>query len=202
VQPEKLITPRGAKVGDRVLLTKGVPIEAIAILTREFASFAQQHLSPQELQQAQNYLFEPGISVLKDAQIATQSGQVSAMHDATEGGLATALWELAQACGHAIHFYPQAVNISPLAQKVCTIFEIDPLAAISSGALLITAPTQDAKAIIHALNSQNIPCTEIGSIEDGEPVVWINSAHPSQQLPLPTRDELAKVFEKDSHKHR
>jgi len=36
VEPGRLVTPRGACPGDSLLLTKGVPIEATAILAREF----------------------------------------------------------------------------------------------------------------------------------------------------------------------
>ena len=42
-----------------------------------------------------SYLYNPGISVVRDAHIATQAGRVHAMHDPTEGGLAGAIWELA-----------------------------------------------------------------------------------------------------------
>ncbi len=40
VERDKLITPRGAAPGDHLLLTKGVPIEATAILAREFPETA------------------------------------------------------------------------------------------------------------------------------------------------------------------
>ena len=53
VDRDHLITPRGAQLGDRILLTKGVPIEATAILAREFPDQLSQTLTPEELTQGE-----------------------------------------------------------------------------------------------------------------------------------------------------
>lgn len=204
VRAEKLITPRGAKTGDRILLTKGVPIEATAIIARELLplaiskglfSSADLDLTPEEMEEAKNYLYNPGISILKDANLAIQAGEVHAMHDVTEGGLATALWELSQACGHALHFSPQAVHVPPLAKKLCSRFGIDPLAAISSGALIIAAPPASATDIIAALEQARILCTDIGYIGEEEVGVCLEHTSPPSLLPLPSRDEIGRIFE-------
>ena len=204
VKTEKLITPRGAQIGDRILLMKGVPIEATAIIARELLPFSstakcslgnEVELTTEEIKEAQNYLYQPGISILKDAQVAVQAGTVHAMHDVTEGGLATALWELSLACGHTVHFSPQAVHIPPLAEKCCARFGINPFAAISSGALLIAAPSSSAPIISKALEDEGIPCMDIGQFTAGEPAVWLVHTSPPQLLPLPNRDEIARIFE-------
>ena len=151
VQRDKLITPQGASPGDRILLTKGVPIEGTAILGREFSSQLRSVLSADEIQTAADYLYTPGISVVRDAQVAVGAGVVTAMHDPTEGGLAGALWEMAEACGHSFSIDPEAVIIPPIALKICRALEIDPLWTIASGALLLTAPKRYAPAICAAL---------------------------------------------------
>ena len=195
VTPERLVTPQGATPGDRILLTKGVPIEATAILAREFPERLRPVLSASELKQAQNFLYEPGISVLRDAQIALQAGRVTAMHDPTEGGLASALWELAKACGHALCFAPAAVPIPPLAAEVCRTFDLDPLATIASGALLLTTPAEDAMHICHALIGAGIPCADLGEVEAGPATVWYETDGGRKTLPFPDRDEIARVYE-------
>jgi hydrogenase expression/formation protein HypE len=101
VERERLITPRGASEGDTILLTKGVPIEGTAILAQEFPN-ALVKPSARRITRAARFLYDPGISVLRDAQIAVESGEVTAMHDPTEGGLSAALWELAEASGHSL----------------------------------------------------------------------------------------------------
>jgi hydrogenase expression/formation protein HypE len=194
-QPQRLVTPRGAQPGDRLLLTKGVPIEATAVLAREFPSRLQGHLSRAELSEAQAFLTRPGISVVRDAALAMQAGKVTAMHDPTEGGLAGALWELAEACGHALWIDPARVPLPPLAARVCHAFGLDPLAAIASGGLLITAPEPDAEAICTALTAAGIVCAEIGAVELGAPAVWQAAPTGRAPLPRPARDEVARVFE-------
>jgi hydrogenase maturation factor len=192
VAREKLVTPRGARPGDRVLLTKGIPIEATAILAREFPDLLVGHLSPAEIEQATAFLKTPGISVLHDAQTALGAGRVTAMHDPTEGGLASALWELAVACQYTLHIDLAAIPMSPLAARVCRAVGIDPMAAIASGALLFTAVALDAPRIRQALGEAGILCAEIGRVEAGPAQVWQADG---QTLPRPTRDEIARLFE-------
>lgn len=195
VARDRLVTSQGAQPGDRLLITKGVPIEATAILAREFPDRLAGTLTPGEVEQAQNYLYDPGISVLKEALLAVETAQVTAMHDPTEGGLATALWELAQASDCSLHFDPDAVYVPELARRVCEIFDLDPFAAIASGALLLTSPPDDALAIRAALESQNIACVDIGRVEPGPTNVLQQTSAGLLPLPRPERDEIAKVFE-------
>ncbi len=190
-----LISPLGAFPGDRILLTKGVPIEGTAILARERPERLKGVLSTAEIKQAAHFLFNPGISVVRDAQIATQAGAVTAMHDPTEGGLSSALWELAQACGHSLVIDPRAVPIPAISEKVCQEFRINPLDTIASGALLLTVPPNEVKIICHALKSEGIDCAEIGFVEAGPPrALQTTNDHPVR-LPRPKRDEIARLFE-------
>jgi hydrogenase maturation factor len=119
VARDKLVTPRGAQPGDRILLSKGVPIEATAILAREFPDRLASYLTPDELRQAAEFLYKPGISIFQDARLAVSAGRVNAMHDPTEGGLLSALWELAQASGRTLYVDLDAVHIPKISKKVC-----------------------------------------------------------------------------------
>ena len=193
VDREKLVTPGGMLPGDQVLLTKGVPIEATAILANEFPERLGEVLSETELIAARNYLHDPGISVLRDAQIALEAGRVTAMHDPTEGGLLAALWELAEAGETTLIIDPAAVPIPPLPARICAAFGLNPLATIASGALLLTVPLNDAPAIITALTGAGIPCVAIGQVETGPPAVL--EAGTDRSLPRPDQDEIGRVYE-------
>jgi hydrogenase maturation factor len=197
VSREQLVTPRGARPGDRLLLTKGVPVEATALAARELPLRLQGALSPGELEEARGFLYAPGISVVRDARIALASGRVTAMHDPTEGGLAGALWELSEACGSRVWVDPALVPVPALSQKVCTALGIDPLASIASGALLLAASAATAPAICAALSGEGIPCVEIGAIEAGPAGVWQPSPAGPVPLTRPIRDEIARLFEQE-----
>ncbi len=190
VDREKLVTPRGARPGDRVLLTKGVPVEGVAILAREFPEKVIAELGDEAQRTAAEYLYRPGISVLSDARIATACGRVTAMHDPTEGGLAAALWELAEASQTDLRVDLSLVPVSDLAKRVCNLFGLDPFATIASGALLMTVDPADEGAIMASLHAAGIECAAIGTVESGTGRVWNKGI----ALHRPMRDDITKVF--------
>lgn len=195
VEPGKLITPKGAHPGERVLLTKGVPIEGTSILAREFPERLRPLLSAEELRRASNFLFDPGIAVLPDARAALQAGRVTAMHDPTEGGIAAALWELAKASGRSLEVDPKLVPVPDLSARICTAFGIDPLATIASGALLLTAPAEDAMRIRSALKKAGISCVDIGQVGPAPVSVYHRENGRRALWPYPERDGVASVFD-------
>jgi hydrogenase maturation factor len=195
VEPSRLVTPRGARPGDRLLLTKSVPIEATAILARERPDRLRDLLMDADLIIAQRYLDHPGIDITRDARVAMAAGRVSAMHDPTEGGLACALWELAQASGRSLRFDPALVPVTPLSARVCQALAIDPLAAIASGALLLTAASGDAERIRTALAREGIPCADIGEVGEGPAGVFARSDRGWTPYGRPQRDAVARILE-------
>lgn len=195
VASDALVTPRGARPGDRVLLTKGVPIEGTAIMASEFADRLRRQLDAAELAAAKDYLWKPGISVLPEARIAQRAGRVTAMHDPTEGGVLAALWELAQASGRTLCVDTDAVPVPELCSKICRALDVDPLATIASGALLLTASETDSEAICNALAAQKIACADIGEVRAGPARLERLGAARGQVIEPPARDEIARLFE-------
>ena len=198
VNPERLLTPAGIEAGDAVILAGGVPIEATAIIAREKAEELEGQYEAEFLARCANFLLEPGISVVAAAQVSQASGEVHAMHDPTEGGLATGLWELAQSSRTAIEIQEAAIKVVPEGQVLCEHYGLDPLASIASGALLVVAGPEGASQIVEALEAARIPAAVIGEITShSEPEVILHSADGMQKLNLPERDEITKLFETD-----
>jgi hydrogenase expression/formation protein HypE len=117
------------------------------------------------------------------------------MHDPTEGGLAGALWELAEASATNLLIDSQLIFIPALSQRICSIFELDPLATLASGALLLTTYPEDVDAIIRTLKAAGIACHEIGRVEEGPGEVWHMQNGVKKLMTRPTRDEITKVYE-------
>ena len=109
-------------------------------------------------------LFSPGISVRKDAEVARMAVPMHAMHDPTEGGLATALRELAAAAGVGLEVEQEAIPVLPACRTFCDALGLDPLGLIASGALLATVAAEDAAPLIEALGVEGIPAWEIGRV--------------------------------------
>ncbi|GAB6285898.1 MAG: hypothetical protein STSR0009_20990 [Methanoregula sp.] len=94
------------------------------------------------------------ISVVADALTAMDAGGVTAMHDATEGGVLGGLFEIADASGVGMTIDESRFINPPEVQMVCEAFGIDPVAAIAEGSLLITAKKGFSERIIIALKMQ------------------------------------------------
>ncbi len=195
VERERLVTPDGIQVGDEILLTKGIPIEATAILAKELGSRLNTSLNANELEQAARFLHDPGISVVADARLAISAGRVSAMHDPTEGGLIGALWELAEAGRCGLCLDRDSVPIFDLSVRICRALEVDPLAAIASGALLVTAPATDSELIRRAFRQSQITCEKIGQVEEGPASVFERTGGRRRIIDPPDRDEIARLFD-------
>lgn len=194
VKKENFISPRGINNGDKVLITKGIPIEATAIIASDFEHSLIGVLSPQEIQLAKNYIHTPGISIYQDAALALDCGGVTAMHDPTEGGLAAALWELSIASQKKILFYPDLIPISEISRKICQHFNLNPFNLIASGALLITASPNNCTNIIKKLISHQIEVKEIGSVQENGEGVFFSGGSTLTALHRPDRDELTKLY--------
>ena len=198
VHPQQLLTPAGIEAGDAVILAGGVPIEATAIIAREKAEELEGQYEAEFLARCANFLLEPGISVVAAAQVSQASGAVHAMHDPTEGGLSTGLWELAQSSRTTIEIQEAAIEVVPEGQVLCEHYGLDPLASIASGALLVVAGSEGASQIVEGLEAERIPAAVIGKITShSEPEVTLHSADGMQRLNLPERDEITKLFETD-----
>ncbi len=165
VAKDKLVTTGGARVGDAVVLTKGVPLEGAALIAREKeAELRARGILPAVIARAKGFLRQPGLSVLPEAEIACELATVHAMHDPTEGGVATALHELAIAAGVGLRIDRSRITVVPEGAELCREFGLDPLGTIASGSLLMTLSPADAGMVIHALAREGIDSHYIGQV--------------------------------------
>jgi hydrogenase expression/formation protein HypE len=195
VAKDRLVTTGGAQIGDAVVMTKGVPLEGTAIIAREKeAELEALGVARATIRRAKALLRRPGLSVLPEAEIACELATVHAMHDPTEGGIATALHELADAAGVGLRIDRDRITILPEGATLCAAFGLDPLGTIASGTLLMTLAPADAGIVIHALARESIDCHFIGQVVPREQGVVLVSG--SQVAPMPTfpQDEITKLF--------
>ena len=193
VEKDRLVTSSGAKLYDDVLLTKGIAIEAISIIAREREDFLlSRGYSQQYINRAKQYLKNPGISILKEATIACNTGGVHAMHDPTEGGLATGLREIAKCSNVGMIVWKDKINVFSECADLCGEFGLDPMGVIASGALIIIADPSQSRNIEDALTQNGINCSKIGQIIEKELILIDNS----KEYPLTTfePDEITKIF--------
>jgi len=195
VEKDKLVTTSGARIGDVVILTKGIAIEATSILARTKREEIARERSPEFADRCANFLYAPGISIVKEALLAAQTGLVHSMHDPTEGGLATGLHEMARAAGVGMRIWRDKIPVLPEADILCNRYHLDILGVIASGALLICAASPDAEKIISRLKSEGVEASIIGSVTHQSDGIKIYEDGKWRDLPSFERDEITKIFQ-------
>jgi hydrogenase expression/formation protein HypE len=196
VPRDRLVRTAGAQIGDTLMLAGGIAIEGTAILAREHRErLIARGVSEAMVDTAGDWLREPGISIVRAAKALNATGAVHAMHDPTEGGVITALHELADAAGVGLRIDWTAVPILPACRVICRALGLDPLGLLASGALIAALPQADVPAAIERLRIAGILAACIGEVVSaarGRTMVQNDRV-----LPLPTfaRDELARYLE-------
>lgn len=159
-----LLVPGRAHPGDELLLTKWIGIEGTALLARELTDRLVSGIGAPAVRGAAKLLRSPGISVLADAQAARSVDGVTAMHDPTEGGVATAIHELAEASGCGAEIMLDAIPVLPETRLICDHLRLDPMGLLSSGALLIAVRPDRRGDVEAAMSRSGIPITHIGRL--------------------------------------
>jgi hydrogenase expression/formation protein HypE len=195
VDKEKLVLPTGIRVGDAILMTKAIAVEGTSILARELADRLKAGgCSDDEIERGAQHLFKPGISVTPDALALTSAVRVHAMHDPTEGGLASGLWEMAQAGDVGIDARPDPIPRLPLCERFCRVLAVEPLGLIASGTLLAAVDPADVPSALAACDEAGIECTEIGVATDRKGEVREHTPDGWQPMRRFDQDELARLF--------
>jgi hydrogenase maturation factor len=194
VTPDHLCRSSDAQVGDVIVLVKAAAIEATAIIANEKADEVAALHGEVILKKSQNFLLDPGISVVKEAALAREF-PVNAMHDPTEGGVTTGIREICMASNCGCLVKAKAIPILPETAALCHQFGIDPLGVISSGALLLTLPPEAASDLMDEYANKGIQAEIIGEIAPREAGLKIEKPD-GKVAPLPefVADEITKLY--------
>ncbi|WP_224269237.1 AIR synthase family protein [Haloprofundus salinisoli] len=166
---DDVVRPDGARPGDTVLVTKGPAVEATGLLTTLFGDRMQ--LPETTLDEARARLDET--RTVRDTRAivdAADAGGVTAMHDATEGGLQGALCEVAGSAGVRIDVERDAVPLRPGVAETCEYLDVEPWHATSSGTLVVTVSESAVDGVVSALETRGTPVGVAGTVSAGEGV--------------------------------
>lgn len=192
--PEALLDVRQCRSGDRILLVSGIAIEAVSILARSREDELRMLFDQVFLQRCRDFTREPGISVVHHARLARDHSGVRAMHDPTEGGLATALHELADACQLGLEIDEERILVLPEAKLLCDYFGVDVLGIIASGALLVVVAPEQAPGLLQAYEAGGVPAADIGRFTSSNKARLLCTGRARQPLPRFDQDEIVRVL--------
>lgn len=181
----RVLSSAAVRPGDSIVQVGPAPIEGAAVLALEASAAAYL---PQRAR-AREALNDPGISVVEPALLARDLG-ARALHDPTEGGLATGLRELADASALALSIDPARVLWFEPGLELCRAVGADPWGTLASGTLLAAFAPDRVGAALRELEARGHAACEIGRAEAGAGV----RATSGHELPSFARDEVARVL--------
>ncbi len=162
------VTPRMARPGDDVVVTKGAAIEATALFAATFPERLTAAVGS-DVVAAADALFDR-MTVVPEARVASRFGLrdrgVTSMHDATEGGVLGGLLEVAVASGNGMRIERDAIPVGPEVRAVCDHVGIDPYTSISEGTLIATVVPGRSAAYVDELAKEGIPAAVVGRVTE------------------------------------
>ena len=198
VAPDRLVPKTRIAAGDQILLTQGVAIEGTAILAREKTEQLLGRVDADLLARAARFLMDPGISVVSAALTAANAGgAVHGMHDPTEGGLATGLFELVSPAGLGLQVIRERIPVFSETAAICSALALDPLKLIASGALLVAVAPDGVALARTAIEATGVSVAAIGEVRPASEGITIVMNGKVAPLMPAVRDEIARAFEGD-----
>lgn len=158
------VTTRNIPAGAALLVARTAALEATGMLATFFPDRIRESLGRGLLQKAQGFIGQMSTvsDALRAAHVGIHAEGVWAMHDATEGGVRSAAWEMAAAASRGLDSDLSAVWIDPTARSVAELFEFDPLDASSEGTLLLAIDSERVDAMRSALETGGAEVSHIG----------------------------------------
>ncbi len=188
--PSGNFSAENGRPGDRILLTKTAGLEGTAIIASE-CSRRLGRLPSSTLEHAKS--FSQDISVVREALAIARLQGVHAMHDPTEGGVITGLWELAEASNLGIEVWSDKIRIAPETTQICSILRLNPLKLMSSGSLLVAVKPSETGRVKRKLRELKVPVSEVGVLTRRAVERNLLSSGRKTRLRPVSRDELYRL---------
>lgn len=159
------------KPGDFIMMTKAVGLEGTGIIAcdheEEIRSACgpggERLVSDEEIARAKSFL--DLVSVVPEGVAAGKVG-THGMHDITEGGILGAVWEMCQISRTGAEVWEDAIPMHPETEKICRLFDVDPLRLISSGSMIIIVPKKKRSEMEDAMKAAGVAASVIGVIRE------------------------------------
>lgn len=193
---EDIITSKGAKPGDILIMTKECALLSTAILSLSFPQTIKQNCGEEIHRQGCELFYKT--SAVQAGLIAGETGRsskgITAMHDVTEGGVLGALYELAQASTCGLIIDEAKLPIGEAQRRICDLFNIDPKNCVGAGSMIIAAKPTAVEFLISRLQAEGIKTTVIGSVVEAEHGIIIQNENDQKLLIQPYADPYWSAF--------
>lgn len=181
---------RAAAPGQDVVVSKWIGLEGTSLLAKRHAARLLERYPAYLVEEAAG--FDRFLSLIPEAATAVKSG-VCAMHDASEGGIFGALWELAEGAGVGLTIDMRKLPLRQETVEVCELCGVNPYELLSGGCLVMTA--EDGPGLAAALEAEGIPAAVVGKVTDSSGRILRNGDE-VRYLDKPGQDAIYKNIER------
>ncbi len=180
---------KGAAPGQDIVLSKWIGLEGTALLAKKHEKSLQTRYPSYLVEEAAG--FGRFYSVLPEASVAAENG-VCHMHDASEGGILAALWEMAEGAGTGLTIDLKKLPIRQETVEVCEHVGINPYELRSGGCLIMTS--EDGEQLVRALEEAGIPAVMVGKLTDSRERLILNE----DEVRYMDRPKVDEIYKDDS----
>lgn len=170
--------------GQDIVISKWIGLEGTAVLARRNREKLLARYPAYFVEEAAG--FDRWLSVIPEAATAIKSG-VCAIHDASEGGIFGALWELAERAGVGLTIDLKKLPLRQETVEVCEYCNVNPYELLSGGCLVMTSG--DGPSLAAALEAEGIPAVIAGKITDSRDRIILKEDE-VRYMDRPKQDEL------------
>ena len=199
---DRYVTPRMARPGDAVIVTKGAAVEAAGLFAVTFPQRVAAQYGDAFAARAQDIFWQ--MSVVDDALTAASVGVrddgVTSMHDATECGVYGGLYEVARASQVGMVIEKETILLQDAIRQICALFNIDPYCSISEGTLIITCRPHKSDAVLAALSGRGIPASVVGQVVEESRGIMLREGGRESRLEHPRVDPFWNAFAREAGK--
>lgn len=175
---------KAAAPGQDVVVSKWIGLEGTALLAKYNADRLLERYPAYLVEEAAG--FDRYLSLIPEAATAVKSG-VCAMHDASQGGIFGALWELAEGAGVGLTIDLKKLPLRQETVEVCEQCNVNPYELLSGGCLIMT--TEDGPGLAAALEAEHIPAVIVGKITESNDRILLNEDE-VRYIDKPKQDEV------------
>ena len=195
-EKDEYVTPKMARSGDKIIITKGPAIEATGIFAAMFPKVIEREFGAEFSKRAQEVFYK--MSVVEDALTAVSVGVrdsgITSMHDATECGIWGGLYEIAQAANLGVRVEKERIVVEKCVPEICKYFGIDPYASISEGTLIMSCREHKAEEVVKALSRKGIASSIVGElVSPGHGMILVERGK-EKKLKHPVVDPFWQAF--------
>ncbi len=193
---ERYLSANMARLGDSLIVTKGAAIATTGILSRVFPNTVEREFGSSLLKSANGFFRK--ISTVKEAltlaSLGVRGNGISAMHDATEGGVIGALYEMLVASDVGAEIEADAIPVSVEACQVSELFGIDPYVSLSEGTLVASITRERAEEALYRLRRLRITAAIVGRVVEKNHGMRIKQGRRKSTLRYPERDPYWEAY--------